>query len=346
MENEKVKKSNKGIIYDDQGNPPLLSEEIFWGENEWDGKSGGSVLDLGNDSYVLCFTGPRGACKTSYMTYIAEKCVYLYGKRIVSNFPIKFGIGYKNGEIKHFESENLDIGKMLTFDEGLEDCIVVIDEAPQIINRLATMTWKNRLLTLWIQQLRKNYMSLLYASQNERWVDQELQWQTDLIAYCRDASRRYPKENYKRGSMALIDLIDRSGLWTGFSYDEYPRVFKRRVLTELIWGTFDSNYKFDVFESLRGVSMNLQKYEISQGQQGLGIDMEQLSHVVTEAVNKGKIKSKEFYSYLGELNQKQKQAISRALAAAGIKRTGREYSQYDFSEFDQNKFMFNLEGNQ
>lgn len=337
----------KEIIKFDYDNPPMRDESVFWSEDDprWSDGNGadhisGRVLDMEDDSFVWCFTGPRGACKTSYMTYVAEKIAYLYGKRIVSNFPISIDIRHKDMTVTNVRSENLDLGKMFNFDGAYQDALIVLDEAPQVINRLATMSWKNRLLDLYLQKIRHDNISFFYASQNESldrgWVDAALRFQTDILVYCRDASRRYPNAGYKRGGMALVTMIDKSGMWTGFRYDERPRTFKRRVLTELIWGSFDTHQQFDVFESLRGVDMDLQKTRISDKEE-IPEDIFEKAHQAAETgLVMGKMKMIDLYDSIGELDQKIKSALGKAFTKAGIRRYAGGW--FDFSNFDMEKF--------
>lgn len=343
---ENVEKAEYKIGKFDYDNPPLVGEEIFWNRNDhrW-GKSANRhkrkphILDMNNDSYVCCFTGPRGGGKTSYMTYLTEKCAYLYDKRIVSNYPISLNIRYNNGWIKHIRSEPLDLGKVLTFDEYYRDCILVLDEAPQIINRLATMTWKNRLLDLFIQQIRKWEISLLYASQNEHWVDNELRWQTDIVFYCRDASRRYPKAGYKRGGQILINMKDKSGLYSGYSYDERPHIKRFRLLSELIWNTFDTHQRFDVFEGLRKVSVDLSPQKITDGQHTEDYSyIEKARDAVFSAIEVGKVKSKDFYKSIGDLTKKEKDGLAKRLSNCGVKPINHD-KVYQFNQFDVERFF-------
>lgn len=339
----------KDKIKFDYDAPPMRDESIFWGEDDfrWSDKNNdkpasGRVLDMENDSFVWCFTGPRGAGKTSYMTYIAEKLNYLYGKRIISNYPISLDVRHKDMTVTNIRSENLDLGKMFNFDGAYQDSLIVLDEAPQVINRLATMSWKNRLLDLYLQKIRHDNISFLYGSQNESldhgWVDASLRFQTDILVYCRDASRRYPNAGYKRGSMILATMIDKSGMWTGFRYDERPRTFRRRVLTELIWGTFDTHQQFDVFESLRGVSIDLEKTKITDKTDEIvpvGV-VEKTRQILETGVASGKMKMIDLYTNIGDLDQKMKRAIGNALTKAGIRRYAGGW--FDFSNFDMEKF--------
>lgn len=324
---------------------PLLVEEIFWSEDDprWGGNGNGNghgyghIVDLEHDSYIWCFSGPRGAGKTSVMTYIAEKAAYMYDKRIISNYPIKFKVRYQNGDIKLFESETLEIAKLLMFDEDYKGCIIVLDEAPQVINRLATMTWKNRLLDLWIQQIRKNRNSLLYATQNEGWVDSELRFQTDIIARCRDASRRYPEAGHERGSIILVDLIDKSGQWTGYSYDERPRIVKsKRIITKVIWDTFDTYHQNDVLESLKKVKLSVGEYQIGEEEPNLDY-FDRAVPPLQEAIAAGRIKKVDLHRATG-LNAREKDDFCKRLRYAGAGDTGYSHLYYKFDNFDWGKF--------
>jgi len=348
---------------------PLIEEEVFWPEEYYKLQTdesprlkdtGGSYspgdsgllygignnqqfvsrsLNLGRDSYIWCFAGPRGAGKTSLMSFIAEQCAYLYNKRIISNYPIKLRVwSAKAKRIIEIESEPLELGKLLMFDESYQGAIIVIDEAPQIINRLATMTWKNRLLDLWLQQIRKNGNSLLYASQNEFWVDNELRWQTDVISSCRDASILYP--GYQKGSMILTSTRDMSGLWTGYSFEEKPRIVKKQKhLTKLIWGTFDTHHKNDVFESLAKVKMNVG--EIQVGVEG-GSDEEYLTlsiPLIQQSQDNGIIKKREFASAIGMLGSKARDELYKRLRYSGLEDCGHGRDSFNFANFDMDKFL-------
>jgi len=350
---------------------PLLREEIFWPEDDgrWEGTSGdtalfrgdgghykpedkgliysigegsnkrGRSLNLGRDSYIWCFAGPRGAGKTSLMSYIAEQCAYLYDKRIISNYPIKLQVwSEKAKRIIDIESEPLELGKLLMFDQSYCGAIIVIDEAPQIINRLATMTWKNRLLDLWLQQIRKNNNSLLYASQNEFWVDNELRWQTDIITNCRDAS--IINSDHQKGSVILTQTRDMSGLWTGYSYDEKPRIIKKqRHITKLIWGTFDTLHKNDVFASLAKVKMNVG--EIQVGEDGVEKEeyMTQAVPLIQRCIDCDIIKKREFTQTISNMGVLAKNELYTRMRDCGLEDYGHQRDSLKFTNFSMDKFL-------
>lgn len=332
----------KEIVKFDPDNPILRDESIFWNANDtrWDDQGNGEtgkLLDMENESYVWCFTGPKRSGKTSFMTYLALKIGYTYGKRIIANYPMAINIRKTDGDIVNIKSEKLDLLKLFEFDGAYTDSLIVLDEAPQVINRLATMTWKNRLLDLYLQKIGHDNISMLYGSQKENltsgWVDDALRFQTDILVFCRDAATRF--HEYKRGAMVLANLLDKSGQWTGYRYDEKPRIFKRRILTEIIWGSFDTHQRFDVFESLRGVQVDLQKTKISDKQEdAIPPYYEQLKQTLQKASKQGKMAITDFYNDIGDLAKKEKDKIGQLLTKAGVKRRGAHLSKFDFSDFD------------
>lgn len=343
--------------------PKVVTQQVLWPADYplWDSEATDEAipwpilpgLNLGSDSYVLGFTGPRGSGKTSLMTYTAEQCAWLYDKRIVSNYAIDFAVTTGPGKINVYHADPLDIGKLLTFDADYKDCIIVLDEAPQVINRLATMTWKNRLLDLFLQQLRKSRISFLYASQNEGaihgdvphdldhgWVDGALRFQTDVLVFCRDVSRL--NHTFTKGATIRSVWVDKSGLWSGFSFFERPRSLKLHTETQKIWGTFDTNQQFDVFESLAKVKVNAPTYEIGQPQEEDDAHSDYMGKaelVARTAMDRGGMPSIEFYDAVGPLTDKQKHHLGERLRKAGVRRGGQGASVLKFDNFDMEKFL-------
>ena len=173
----------------------ILNESIFWDEDDPRRelkKAGVPVLyspkgnnfqavDMSQDSYIWAFCGARGSGKSLSMTYYAAKAVYLYGAKLISNYPIDFRLYRDNGEITEHHAEPLDMYKLLCFDAEYQNCLILIDEAPDIISHLAAQTWKNRLLNVFVRQLRKNRNSLFIGTQNFMFIDKSMRWQTDIV---------------------------------------------------------------------------------------------------------------------------------------------------------------------
>ncbi len=350
LENEEVKteEAKKEI--------PLITEELFWDEGspQWELKTGiprsfvdafaGDFtvdLDMERDSYVWGYTGPRGSGKTTFMTYMAMKAQYLYpDKKIFSNYPIEYKLYHRGGYVTYHKAEVLDIYQMLQFDEKYKHAIILLDEAPMVINRLAAMTWKNRLIDIFLQLLRKDRNSFFYCSQNFRWVDNEVRWQTDLLTSCRDASRRY--KGVERGTVIMADTIDHSGIWTGYTYEEQPVTYPLTLDgTDRIWNCFDSYLHFDVMESLRKVELQTQSYKVGEQQQ-LKDNITCANRLLVEvenAYNSAKqIADKRMIFARLNVSDKEKKSVMNILRGAGAFECGGGMMYLNFSNFDPGKF--------
>jgi hypothetical protein len=130
----------------------VLDEWVFWDEDDlrrmWLNGTGipvspvptNNMVDeyhdicLDVDSYVFVFSGRRSGGKTTSMTDEAAKAAILYpNMRLLSNYPIEFIALYLDGHTRHVKSEDLDLYKLLCFDQEYHNCLICIDEAPDII---------------------------------------------------------------------------------------------------------------------------------------------------------------------------------------------------------------------
>lgn len=319
----------------DKKHIPILDvrDLTHWGGKP--GQKGGRDLDIKNDSYVLGFTGPRGAGKTLAMTAFACKAM-MGGHRVISNYSIAFKLAMPKGGYQYYESETLDMYKLLVFDTDFQNAVILMDEAPLLISHLASQSWKNRLIDIFLTQLRKNRNSLFYCSQNERWVDTQLRWQTDVYFKCSDMSRRMGGKPSDRGKTISMKALDQSGQWTGFSFEEYPAIHPLQLRGKKFFKIYDTYEAQDIFESLAKVDTKFTTYKID-ARSDAEKDESHLdkAEAVLNAMraNGGRATTKEFYTSVGEINASQKDQISKYLKGQGVTR-GRQSNgdyYYDFS---------------
>ncbi len=319
----------------------------------------GHEIDMRRDSYIWCFTGVRGSGKSMSMTYFALACAVRYHMRLVANYPIECLLVRMNGKVELVTAESLDLYKLLCFDNDYKDCLLLIDEAPDIISHMASMTWKNRLLNIFVRQLRKNHNSLFLGAQEFSLIDKSMRWQTDILAECNDASRRYGWGSDYRGKCVLLKLKDNSGMWTGESYDnaimrqrhQFVRDFrdpavKLQLYPRVLWGdethkpAYDSYYVQDVWESLKKVDMTLMTYQVGQTELDKSDYIQRATPFLNSIMESDTliVDKKEFYAAL-ELTNKEKNALSKRLANAGAKMYGHGESKFNFTDFSLNAFM-------
>lgn len=310
------------------------------------------AVDMSQDSYIWVFAGPRGAGKSLAMTYYAALAKYENDFRLVSNYPISFILNRINGTSIKCESEPLDLYKLLCFDDEYQNCLFVIDEAPDVISHMAAMTWKNRLIATFTRQIRKSRNSLFLGSQQYAWIDKSMRWQTDIVVRCQDAFRKYGgSQGLDRGACILLDFYDNSGQWTGkaknIEYDGQLEMIEADDSIELpgkpIWGVYDTLFKQDIFETLRRVEMKLDTYEIKDNRKSEE-SVNQLKDLMPKILihTGAKIRSSTFYRELGELNQTTKTLLGSLLNECGVKTNlGNTYK--NFTNFDpvmfRNKVM-------
>jgi hypothetical protein len=338
----------------------VIHESVFWDESDprWQlSKLSSRVavdygysyqsIDMKHDSYIWAFTGTRGAGKSIAMTYYAAMAAYLWDMRIVSNYPIKFILKVGN-KTKLIEAEMLDMYKLLCFDQDYKNCLIVIDESPDIISHMASMTWKNRLLNIFVRQLRKNMNSLFLGTQQLGLIDKSMRWQTDVVVRCKDAFRLYGASGgLDRGTCILLDFYDHSGQWTGHcinaDWDSQLDMVSPTDSIELpgriVWEAFDTYFQQDIFESLRKVDMKIDSYEVGNGERVDRSDCIMKALPVCEAIaNDGKkVDTIEFFNLLGEMSDAEKQFIGKAMRQCGAtnSRNGRVK---DLTNFDVSKF--------
>lgn len=324
----------------------ILHESLFWLPNDprrfgmpKDSSALGQnrvchEINLFYDSYIIVFTGRRGGGKTTSMTFFAIKQAIDNGMRILSNYPIECTVNMLDHTQRHVKSEPLDIERLLSFDKDYKNCLIVIDEAPDIISHMAAMTWKNRLLNVFIRQLRKNHNSFFAGAQEFELLDKSFRWQTDVLVECEDASRKWGWHPSTRGKLILQNWLDNSGLWTGRSYQQeikerqsrgdYKAVGQRaRLYPRFLWENdgfapvFNSFEQTDVWESLKRVAIKFDAYNINPDASPENeLSNKDTYDIAREAIraakeDKGVIASPDFYSSLPNLNAAMKDKLSK-----------------------------------
>lgn len=320
------------------------------------------AVDLKADSFIWCFTGGRGGGKSTLMTYYAMWANWQYGLRIVSNFEIEYILQTKAGRY-HVKSEPLDLYRLFCFEHDYDDCIILLDEAPDIISHMASQSWKNRLLNVFVRQIRKNHNHLFLGAQYFELIDKSMRQQVDLILECQDASRKYGWGMHSRGMCILCRVIDQSGLWTGIPYEalmwrlraegdfETDPALKTRVFSRLLWAdtkehpgkpVFDSYTEFDVWESLRKVDMRLKTYSVGDGQNKEKPEWqkEEIAKPILEPVmDQGQITKRELYKVFALKERKDRIALGIKLHQAGAIDCGHGENSLNFANFSLEDFL-------
>lgn len=270
------------------------------------------------DSIIRGFGGARGAGKSDSLAYwgIVAMAVEL---PVWANFPIRAHYVNYAGHLRELESMPLYFKDLFNMSEKIRGGLILIDEYQDWASAFASMTTQNKLLNGFWAQIRKNDLSFYYAAKKSRWIDLRTREETDLETTCMDG-RFWGKGNpsARRGETVYWWTKDMSGMLTGRPYDEYPRMIRERFNAKMVWGSFDTKQRFDIFEALRGIKLDLEKDVITDKQQ-ITIDFPVLEKQIEAMFNSSvRIKPSEFWATLGISKPDQKAQIRPLMRDMGI----------------------------
>lgn len=347
----------------------VIHESLFWPDDSplhtligdkraKRNNEGNYVIDLEADSFIWCFNGGRGAGKSTLMTLFAMWANYQYGFRIVANFEIEYILQRLHSR-EFIKAEPLDLYRLFCFEHDYDNCLILIDEAPDIISHMAAQTWKNRLVNVFVRQIRKNHNNLFLGAQFFELIDKSMRQQVDIRFDCEDASRKYGWGKRYRGMCHLARVIDQSGLWTGEPYEvtlmkmrdrgdyDVDPAEKIEVFPRFLWAdtpenpgkpVFDSYKEFDIWDSLRRVDMKLQTYAVGDGQRKESPEYLKIARPILEqAMNEGAVMKKELYRAFN-VNGGDKTSLSHRLSNAGARSFSHD-KKLDFTDFSLEEFF-------
>lgn len=343
----------------------IMDAEVFLRtDGEGPSRRNTHVIRFDKDSYIWCFTGRRGGGKTTAMTFVVVRAVALYNLKVIANYPIEFMMRRHRPDgktyLQHVKSEPLDFEKLLCFDEDYKHVLICIDEAPDIISHMASLTWRNRLVAAFTRQLRKNYNTLLLGAQDFNLIDKSMRWQVDLITECQDAARVAGEgAGVERGEVIWMKLFDHSGQFTGKSTEDRlrcgktPYVKKIQLYPRLMWGddehkpVFDSWHQIDILDSLRKVDLRMSSIQIGDKANQDASDrypvslkvlksaLSQIEMLRTESPDNPATFQKHYYTDLGGLTEQDKNNLGRKLSQFGVERGGEGSKRwFSFASFD------------
>ena len=347
----------------------VIHESLFWAEDsplhtligEKRARQNGEgtySIDLEADSFIWCFNGGRGAGKSTLMTLFAMWANWQYGFRIIANFEIEYILQRLHSR-EHIKAEPLDLYRLFCFEHDYDNCLILIDEAPDIISHMAAQTWKNRLLNVFVRQIRKNHNNLFLGAQYFELIDKSMRQQVDIRFDCEDASRKYGWGKQYRGMCFLSRIIDQSGLWTGEPYEralirmkesgdyDVDPAEKIEVFPRFLWAdtlenpgkpVFDSYTEFDVWESLRRVDMKLQTYAVGDAKRQEAPEYLKIAvPILEQAMSEGAVVKTDLYRVFN-VQGGEKTNLAHRLHACGV-RSFNNNKKMDFSNFSLEEFM-------
>lgn len=268
------------------------------------------------ESYIYAFTGPRGAGKDESLSLLAIIFI-ANGIPAYLNFPLQFY--YKRdgaGKAELLKAELIDMDKLLNHSQDYDGGLIGISEYQDWDNAMRSVTTQSLILHSFWDQIRKGDMSFAYTAKRLDDIAGKTVSETDFEICCMDItdSSYEDTEGIPRQRGAIVSwkpIIDRSGYLTkrmgSFLMPKKQPMYQ-------IWGSFETKRRFDYFEAMRGVRLNLEKRVIGDAPEQADFDPEEIlrrSHEIFQSVDK--IPQSDFFRTLGVKSQRAKQAVKDLL---------------------------------
>lgn len=300
--------------------PTLHEDQLF--DQTYNPYAGGFGADV-DESYIWGVSGVRGSGKSMTLAYLGVRTLAM-GLPVWSNFPIKFQYLQHHHDPKILESTPLNFKDLFNLSPDYFGGLILIDEYQDWANALSFMTTQNKILNSVWAQIRKNQLSFAYGAKKLRWIDIKTREETDIEIGCTDASRAPSNRfKYKRGQMVFWDFKDWSGNWTGEAYEDNPITYPSKFFAEPIWGAYDTNQRFNIFEAMRGLKLDLEKTVISDKNpedKNDNINREETEKMLIGLFKRDHtLRASEVFDIVGVAENKQKNIVSRLIKDMGGK---------------------------
>jgi hypothetical protein len=287
------------------------------------------------DGYIICFSGPRGGMKTISLTYLGI-CAKAAGLNLYSNYPIKFILAHDTGKRELMESQLVDMKMLIMEADKIKDGILLLDEYQDIAGAYTFQSTKNRILAAHWARIRKQQMSLAYTSKFVDWTDTRTRDELDVEINCHDVWRLpWGYGKFGKGEKALWEAKDLSGLWTGETFRKTGMIYSSLEYLKPIWNSYDTRYTVDIWESMRGVDLDLEKMHLSDKKEAepSADPMLVQAKLISMFEKKDKYAGMEFWSAAGLDSQKpaDRKLVSTFMDKLGIAKhkNGAYYRDYD-----------------
>lgn len=245
-------------------------------------------MNLEDISIVVVIVGVRGGCKTLLDTHFVREqlnrawCINylreqagkkLYPRKkvnIFTNYPVTSYFrppGAKRA--RKLQPLQIDIERLITWAPEYRDGIIHFDEIDQIADRQDWQSTVSKLITAGAQMFRHRNLSLFCTIQSMEWLNSRLQWQADIIIKSRDlAFTPWGKAKHlELGEISKTLWIDKSGVATGYSYEETGRYYPLLFFGKRYWGSYPTHHEFDIMDYKRRYKLNIGTKEITTAEQ-------------------------------------------------------------------------------
>jgi len=276
------------------------------------------------EPYIAGISGPRGGIKSGTLSYLAM--VFLaHGLKVWLNYPLQFYL-VRNARKELLKSHTLDFNELFTMSSEFQGGLIGIDEYNDWDNSYNFNSVQSKILYGMWGQIRKNDISFYYVSKFLENIGRKTRDETDIEIACMDACKLpFGRGKFKRGELCTWDITDLSGNWTGRPWMKYrDPPYQNEFYHRAIMGSYDTRLRFDIFEAMRGIKLDLRKRLI--GDEGQGEDEYNWDDIKQRAgqlfAQARRWRAADFWAAFGIKNSMAKSEIARFLEdTLGMSRT-------------------------
>ena len=227
-------------------------------------------------SKFIIIDGPRGACKSLYMSaLIAERLIHYYVLKLMtgeerhvwSNYAVAFWWNSPTGEKVYLHTEPLNRDTLILFEKELAHGWVYIDEIDQWLDRQQWQAVTQKIIIKGMTQIRKRLISIAGTLQDATWLNGRADFQIDIQVSCRESAFTPwgRKQGTDLGEVAFLTFKDKSGIMTGYKYEESWKEYQLVFQGKRFWNIYDTDNEFDPLESITKYKIKAPVKEIVYG---------------------------------------------------------------------------------
>lgn len=228
------------------------------------------------DSLMTGIFGPRGSGKSLLLTKICVDWAKT-GRRVISNMPIKGKVWHRN-KIVEIDTEPFQFVNFIAFDESLYDVLIAWDEINMMMDSSSHRSKVNQIINKLVQQMRHRRLTIAYTTQNFKWVDNRMRFQTDQMIMCKDMSLTPAGRELglERGERVILSAYDLSGYLTGHPYNpKYDVPSVSCFHSKAAWKYYDTDNMIDPFAGFVDLDILKRKYIVDPNGVMQGSDMDE-----------------------------------------------------------------------
>lgn len=292
-------------------------------------------------SCVVGITGFKRNGKSLLLSSLLTHDMLVLKRKVWSTMPVHTpACMLKDYGMQH--SLPIDWDSLYMLDKEYEYGTIGLDESIYWDDSRSSMTMRNRLMNIIMNQVGHRNLNVYYTVKTEGWLDRRLQFETDLRIKCEDLGRTpWGRSNHvTKGDVIRLEFFDLSCYLTNKAYNEKYNYLPFQTLiwhdAHKFWDAFDSKELVGIEEVFTNVKVDMKQRTISN-KPAYDTELQgQLYNIANEFYSKGnsEIETETFRSIVSrmgiELDPRQ---MGRYLVPLGITRKEKRGGNvYDLSK--------------